>query len=54
MSTMNLTVTKKLEEAMLHATSYPEWREAAIAHDNKAGLDAWKQTDESDHFDILG
>ena len=48
---MILSATKKLEQAMANATCYDEWREAAIAHDKKAGLDLWKQSDESKHFD---
>lgn len=36
---------------MTNATCYDEWREAAIAHDKKAGLDRWKNTDKSRLFD---
>ncbi len=33
------------------ATSYEEWREAAIAHDKASGVAEWVQSDESKHFD---
>ena len=36
---------------MADATCYDEWRESAVAHDKKAGLEHWKKTDESKHFD---
>ncbi len=36
---------------MAAAGSYEEWREAAIAHDEKSGVIRWKTSDESKHFD---
>ncbi len=36
---------------MAAADSYEEWREAAIAHDEKSGVMRWKTCDESKHFD---
>jgi NTE family protein len=32
------------------ATSYQSWRQAAAAHDDAAGLNAWRQDDESPHY----
>ena len=34
------------------ASSYEEWREAAIAHDKASGVDSWVDSDESKHFDF--
>jgi NTE family protein len=48
---MILSATKRLEAAMAAAGSYEEWREAAIAHDEKSGVMRWKTSDESKHFD---
>jgi NTE family protein len=48
---MILSGTKRLEAAMAAASSYEEWREAAIAHDKKSGVIRWKLSDESKHFD---
>ncbi len=48
---MDFSPTKTLERAMANATCYDEWRESAIAHDKKAGLERWKQSDKSTHFD---
>ena len=33
------------------ATSYEEWKDAAIAHDKESGVAKWKRSDESKHFD---
>jgi NTE family protein len=38
---------------MAAATSYAEWREAAIAHDEVSGVKDWVETDESKHFDYV-
>jgi NTE family protein len=35
------------------ATSYAEWREAAIAHDKASGIVKWVESDESKHFDYV-
>jgi NTE family protein len=48
---MILSVTKRLQRAMGAATSYEEWREAAIAHDKASGVYEWVKSDESRHFD---
>ncbi len=36
---------------MAAATSYKEWKSAAIAHDRKSGVQRWQKSDESKHFD---
>ena len=48
---MILSATRRLQRAMDAATSYEEWREAAIAHDKASGVYEWVQSDESKHFD---
>jgi len=35
------------------ATSYAEWREAAIAHDKASGVIKWVESDKSKHFDYV-
>ncbi len=35
------------------ATSYEEWKAAATAHDEKSGVNRWKETDKSKHFDYV-
>ena len=35
------------------ATSYAEWREAAIAHDKASGVSKWVESDKSKHFDYV-
>ena len=35
------------------ATSYAEWREAAVAHDKVSGVMEWVNSDESKHFDYV-
>ena len=47
-----MTSTRKLEKAMEKASSYEEWKEAAIAHDKKNGLDRWKETEQSRLYDF--
>jgi NTE family protein len=37
---------------MAKATTYDEWKAAAIAHDNKSGVLRWQNSDESKHFDF--
>ena len=46
-----MTSTRKLEKAMEKASSYTEWKEAAIAHDRKSGLDRWKATEQTHLYD---
>lgn len=36
---------------MSSASSYDEWREAALEHDQKTGMDAWKTSEESKSYD---
>ena len=38
---------------MDEARSYPEWREAAIAHDKASGVHEWVESDESKYFDYV-
>ena len=38
---------------MAAATSYAEWREAAIAHDQASGVKEWVDSDGSKHFDYV-
>ena len=38
---------------MDEASSYAEWREAAIAHDKASGVHEWVESDESKHFDYV-
>ena len=40
-----------LEGHLAQASSYEDWQQAAREHDRVSGMDAWKQTDESDHYD---
>ncbi len=42
-----------IERAMEDAQSYEEWREAAIAYDEKAGNQRWKRRDQSRQFDYV-
>lgn len=48
---MIFSATKRFEAAMTAATSYEEWKVAAIAHDKASGVTRWQQSDESKHFD---
>ena len=43
--------TRKLEKAMEQATSYEEWKEAAVAYDEAKGFDRWRARDTSSQFD---
>lgn len=40
-----------LEGRLAQASSYEDWQQAAREHDRLSGMDAWKQTDESDDYD---
>ncbi|MGB5164246.1 MAG: DUF3336 domain-containing protein [Woeseiaceae bacterium] len=44
---------KKLSRAMQAATSYDEWREAALAHDAASGANRWKAMDQSSNYDFV-
>ncbi len=48
---MILNTTLKMEKAMAQAESYSEWSDAAKKHDKSTGVDVWKKSDESKHFD---
>jgi NTE family protein len=48
---MIVNKTKRLQATMDAATSYAEWRAAAIAHDKASGIVDWVESDESKHFD---
>lgn len=50
---MILNTTLKIEKAMAQAQSYAEWSDAAAAHDRSTGVDVWKKSDESKHFDHI-
>ena len=41
----------RLEKTMEKATSYKEWREAALEHDYISGMEDWKRTEKSDVYD---
>ena len=43
--------TKRLQADMDTATSYDEWKRAAIAYDKGTELARWKSDDKSEHFD---
>lgn len=48
---MLLSKTRKPAKSMANAMTYEEWSEAAKAHDVASGEEAWKNSDESRHFD---
>jgi NTE family protein len=48
-----LSSTRKYEQAMEDASSYAEWKEAAQAYDRHAGLDRWKDMDQSRRYDFV-
>jgi TAG lipase/steryl ester hydrolase/phospholipase A2/LPA acyltransferase len=48
---MSFSATKRLQADMDAATSYDEWKDAAIAYDKGTNLERWKSDDESSHFD---
>lgn len=48
---MILNTTLKMEKAMSQAENYSDWCDAAAAHDRSTGVDKWKASDESKHFD---
>ncbi len=50
---MIFSATKRLEADMAGASSYDEWKAAAIAHDKKSGVGRWVKSDESKHFDYV-
>ncbi len=42
---------KKLEKVMEKATSYEEWREAAMEHDEISGQKRWREIDQTSLYD---
>jgi len=48
---MVFSATKRLQADMDAATSYEEWKAAAVAYDKGTNLERWKSDDESTHFD---
>ncbi|NIB41676.1 DUF3336 domain-containing protein [Pseudomaricurvus alkylphenolicus] len=50
---MLVSTTRKFEKAMAAATTYDEWRDAALAFDKKQGLDRWKAMDQSRRYDYV-
>lgn len=51
---MIIRMTKALERKMDKASSYKEWKEAAMAHDEQSGLKKWKDKDETRRYDYAG
>ena len=49
--TMIFSATKRFEADMEAASTYAEWKAAAIAHDKNSGVLRWQNADESKHFD---
>ena len=43
----------RLETAMEEATSYDEWRQAAIEHDEESGAAQWRALDRSSRYDFV-
>jgi len=50
---MQFTKTRKLERDIKMASSYEEWRSAAIALDETRGLDRWRQKDATREYDYV-
>ncbi|MGB5625906.1 MAG: DUF3336 domain-containing protein [Woeseiaceae bacterium] len=48
---MIFSATKRFEADMKAASTYAEWKAAAIAHDKSSGVLRWQNADESKHFD---
>jgi len=46
------SVTRRHQKGMDAATTYDEWRDAAIAHDKSTKLARWKNDDKSSEFDF--
>ena len=49
---MGSLASKRHENEMASATSYEEWKAAAIAHDKQSGLARWKSEDKSEQYDF--
>ena len=50
---MLFSKTRQQERAISEAHSYKEWKEAAIAYDQAAGLDRWKRKDPTREYDYV-
>ncbi|WP_262500827.1 DUF3336 domain-containing protein [Pseudohalioglobus sediminis] len=50
---MSWRALRKYEKAMLQADSYQEWREAALAHDERSGKANWRRRDQSSAYDYV-
>jgi len=50
---MIISATKKFKRAMAQASSYEEWKEAALVLDEKDGLNRWKLIDQSRRYDYV-
>src|SRR5688500_5659760 len=48
---MLFTPTLSADRDLVTATDYAAWSKAAREHDKKSGLQAWRDADESKHFD---
>jgi NTE family protein len=48
---MVFSATTRLQKDMDAATTYEEWKSAAIAHDKRTGCAKWKSDDNSEQFD---
>ena len=48
---MIITMSKALERKMAEAETYAQWQEAAQAYDERNGLQRWKQSEKSRHYD---
>lgn len=50
-NTRKLRKLRKLEKQMDSATSFDEWRDAAIAHDELSGAKRWREVDQTSQYD---
>lgn len=48
---MILNMVKAIEKKMANATTYEEWKAAAIAYDERNGLARWKEYEKSSRYD---
>jgi NTE family protein len=48
---MSFRSKRKYTIAMDQATSYEQWKEAALAYDAATGMDRWRMRDQSSQFD---
>ena len=48
---MILSMSRALERKMAEAESYEQWQEAAVAHDERSGAQAWKNNEKSRRYD---